>query len=725
MSRGDAPAPEDVQVATVTAVGYTALLLAVLLPGALLLLGQTEGHEKLIYAGATVATVGTAIVTSRPGFVSSSAGRMAPHLLGVVCVALLGARTAVDTVPGLADRGTAVLLVLLGTGALLVPLALARGWVPARPAPEVSLLLIFVGATAFIPSFVNGRLAVTSAALGAITVAIAERLRFRRPRLRRAWEVVFLLVVVLLAVDVQFHPVWYLIHHQGYFLGPIVQMQHGDPMLVDTFSVYGVLMFDALSALFDVVPAGYGTLSLTVGLLTAAALCWLYGMLVAIGCRRALAMGAVFCTMLLVVFATRENYVEYPSSGVLRFAPPYAALGLWLWSHRASHRSRTRVALLLAGIAVASAWSAEGATWTVAGVGVAWAVAELIEPRDSRPRMLRIVGPISATLGAALFGIAATYGLTWAISGSKPHITLYVDLVSAFAVNNVGSALVAPWSVGLLTAGLLGLSLAATIAAVRSPGTSVLPLAASAGIGIIGAGSVSYFVSNSVPSNAIPPTVAVIALAAVWAEQGLRARSPSLRRVTLGIAVSIATMLVLSTVSSVVDKFPRTALAATLPGGGAGGTSLRDALERIGSNPPIVPRVDGVVAALDRAAGRSEPVVVLLNSALAVEVMLRGDRGNALPFGFAKQESHSPLLRRRLLQLARRVPAGTILIAPLNVRRSAPGVAGLDPFSIAILRRLRTRGLVLLGTYDGGDPITTVGIWRMTDGSSHGDARHG
>ncbi len=45
-----------------------------------------------------------------------------------------------------------------------------------------------------------------------------------------------------------------------FFLGPVNAMSHGRPLLVDTFSQYGVGMFYALAAAFQAVPLTYGGL---------------------------------------------------------------------------------------------------------------------------------------------------------------------------------------------------------------------------------------------------------------------------------------------------------------------------------------------------------------------------------------------------------------------------------------------------------------------------------
>lgn len=709
-----AASPAAAPSAATTAVGYAALVMATSISAGPLLLGATEDRERLIYLLTSGAVCATALVTSHARFTRTFAASLAPHLLGLVCVALLGARAATDTVPGLADHGAATTLVLLAAGAVAVPLAVRRAWLPGRLGVELVPVFLALGATTFVPAFVSPHVTLAAAACGALAAAATGRVRLRAPRMPRLWEGVFLVVLALLAVDLQLHPVWYLLHHQGYFLGPLAQAQHAHPVLVDTFSVYGVLMFDALSGIFDLVPLGYGTFSLLVGCLTAVWLCGLYVLVRMAGCRRILAAGALLAMFLLLVFAARGNYVEYPSSGVLRFGPPYLALGLWLWSHRAGHRSRFRMVLLLTAVAASAAWSAESAAWTTAAVAAAWSAAAIAERRESRAALRGVGTAVAATAGAALTGIVATYGTTWLVSARKPHLTPYLDIVSAFTVNNVGTTPVTPWSAGMLVGGVAGVSLAATIAALRTArAADARSVGALAGLAVVAVGTLSYFVGNSILNNTIPPAVATIACGAVWAEWALRAGPPVVRRTAVGVAVGILAMLALSTIGTVADKFPRTALAAALPGGAAGNPSLGAALDRLTSNPPVVPEVDGIVTALDRVSPRGEPVIILLNAELAVEVLLRGDRGNALPFGFVKQESHSPFLRRRLLQLSRRVAPGTVLVAPLGPAGARPGVAGLDPFSVAILRRLRMRPLELLAVHRGNDPITRVGVWRL------------
>ena len=64
-----------------------------------------------------------------------------------------------------------------------------------------------------------------------------------------------------------------------FFLGPVNAMRHGHPLLVDTFSQYGVGMFYALAAAFHGVPLTYGGLQFVLCLAYAAEFALVYTVL--------------------------------------------------------------------------------------------------------------------------------------------------------------------------------------------------------------------------------------------------------------------------------------------------------------------------------------------------------------------------------------------------------------------------------------------------------------
>ena len=123
-------------------------------------------------------------------------------------------------------------------------------------------------------------------ALVAMLVAAARGLRLSvsiSRFWRRAIDAGVVTTIVLVVTDVNDYS-GTLRYDYDFFLGPVNAMSHGHPLLVDTFSQYGVGMFYALAAAFHAVPLSYGGLQVVLCLAYAAEFALVYTVL-RLACR--------------------------------------------------------------------------------------------------------------------------------------------------------------------------------------------------------------------------------------------------------------------------------------------------------------------------------------------------------------------------------------------------------------------------------------------------------
>ena len=144
---------------------------------------------------------------------------------------------------------------------------------------------------------------------------------------RRGIDVIVLVSTVLLVSNVTGYGSA-LRYDYDFFLGPVNAMRHGHPLLVDTFSQYGVGIFYALGRRVLAVPLSYGGLQFV--------LCVAYGGLSSqlVYSRAAPGLAdrnswpcsgfAVAVVANLVVSGT--EVIAYPSTGPLRFGLPWVVI---------------------------------------------------------------------------------------------------------------------------------------------------------------------------------------------------------------------------------------------------------------------------------------------------------------------------------------------------------------------------------------------------------------
>ena len=516
------------------------------------------------------------------------------------------------------------------------------------PAPRTAWAIAGLLGTGAALTFVDlGSLPVGVLALGA-AVAVAAFLVANRaglPRPAGAWgtaidvAVVGLVVIGVTGVQVispedpalaldtdiiQFH--------QNFFLGPANQVVHGDAMLVDTFSQYGVGAIYAIAGWFELVPIGNGTLGLLDGLLSALVFASAYAVLRLAGMSRWLATAAVGVAVLALVYGLNYPVGALLQHGGLRFGVP---MGVLLFAALEARRPGAVPRLMqLVVLGTSSIWALDVFAYTLLTLAAVVALRVAIMPRAERPGELAwwLIGAAVACLIAQLLFVV----LTLIVAGELPDWGRYLDTLRSFLAGSIGDLTYdfRPWSPAFLVGALyfcsalaLGLLLRLLPALVAANRPAVIALAGSTAYGVA---LYSYFVNRSL-NDVLPyiglPAVLVVALWLQLAKPaGVVGRQRSL---AFAAAAAAGTLMVAGAWAGAGNRFSESALAHLAPGG----ASLGGALDRLGDLPALHPEAPAGVYLLAEAMPGEEHSVVLTDTDLGIEILSRADRASALPLG--------------------------------------------------------------------------------------------
>jgi hypothetical protein len=139
--------------------------------------------------------------------------------------------------------------------------------------------------------------------------------------------------------------------------------------------------------------------------------------------------------------------------------------------------------------------------------------------------------------------------------------------------------------------------------------------------------------------------------AALWLHLLLRDRvAAGVRLGACGVSLAVAALVVAVAWSEVPDRFSQSALAHAAPGG----KSLRVALDRLWSPPPLAAGTPAGERALEEHWPDAGAVAVIASPDLGIEILMRSGRSNALPFGDPLEDSFVPEERLPLLAAAAR-----------------------------------------------------------------------
>ena len=715
-------------LAIALALGATLMLAASALVA---LVGRTEGGEWALFLLAFAAVLPASLVAAWRLAAGGHATRTRAAAGLVAAAALVGFARLLHALEAPGDAGAAAVLgaALVAAAAIVAPLAgvAIAGLRPPRgrprsavavPAVAAALLVLLV--LAFAP---RGLLDPLDVALSLLAAAAAVSLyaRLRPPSLPRrlavAVDVLAPVLAILLVVDLVGYAgdgpalssgagltermvVPSAQIHLDTYLGPVNDVLHGRPLLVETASQYGVLAIYALARWAELTELGYGPLGFLVSLVTALQFAMAYGISRLGGAGPLLAAGATLLAVVVTVLAGFGSPTFFPSTGGLRFGLAFLLVLVALVAARRAPGANPLALPALVVLALASVWSFETFVYALAGFAAIALVDAAIRGLGLREALRRC--GFHAVRAAAAVGVAhAVFALaTRALGGEWPDWGWYVEYVRAFSRTGhwtaPGSAWSPVWPIGAVY--FVVLAVAATVlASSREVATRErLPLIALCGTAAVGVAFLPYFVGRSIDvllAFVALPAFTVAAVGLAWLlRDPLPSRGTNIAAV--GFCSWLAMLLLALAAPLASDRLPRTALAQLAPGGRSPGESL----ERLWDSPPMDPRAPAGARLVRAHLPRSERALVIAEPDLAQEVLLRTGRANALPIAFPWQDD---LLARSLEdvgQAAARLRPGTLMLFQPDAerrlsKRPAVGVIGViggNRLSLVQLHALRT-----------------------------------
>ena len=433
--------------------------------------------------------------------------------------------------------------------------------------------------------------------------------------------------------------------HQNFFLGPANQILHGDAMLVDTLSQYGVGSIYFLAGLFNFIPISNASLGLIEGVLSALMFIGAWAVMRIAGVSRLLAASAMAVAVIALVYG-----LQYPLGGLLqhgafRFGLP---IGIVVGAVAESRwpRAATPARLLqLATVAVASIWALEAFAYTLLTVFAVIAVAVALAPSGERRAVL--VRWALQLFAACLVAHLLLASITLIATGELPDWGWYLNTLREFLFGQIGDLTYdfSPWSPGLAVGALYLVSAAAVSLLVwRRADVAARErtmLIAIAGMTAFGVALFSYIVNRS--ADHIIPYVCLpaVTLGALWLsflERPVLAVPAAARRAGWALGLAVSVLLVAVAASSVDTRFHQSALAFARPGG----ASFTDALDRIWNAPPVRPAAAEGEQLLASEMPGEQRSSVLTSADLGVEILIRAERGSAVPLGDPWEDSFVP-----------------------------------------------------------------------------------
>jgi hypothetical protein len=687
--RETATAATTLELVVIGAANLAIVLLAAI-SAALLAVGHRERMETAFFLAAVVLTPAGVNVARK------QVHRVGPErspglaLLGVagLSLAILTAWAAATTygthvVPGIL-LAAAIILAGASVAVHRRPTSLprrsdAKGWTVAILG---TCTLLGLAVSSFLPGTLLDPARVWLGSLVVILVAAASRMHVSVSTFRgwrRGIDAVVLAAIVLVATDLNDYTRT-IRYDYDFFLGPVNAMRHGHPLLVDTFSQYGVGMFYALAGVFHAVPLTYQGLQLVLCVAYVIEFVLVYAVLRLACTSQAVAVLGLGVALVATLAVPIPPFIGYPSTGPLRFGLPWIVILAGMLRARSTKHRRVLDAIMLATVAVGAVWSIETFAYCLAAY-VAITATSLADREPDGTRDSFVATRIAGALVAAVLLVATTSLVVLVLAGDWPSWTGYLSLVTLYAMRGFGSLLIPAWSPGYLVGGLYLLSLAAFVAIPRAVRTRHEPtVAATAGATAFGAVAFTYFLGRSAPSNlhhvALP---AVVASCGWWTicRPYLRTVGGAYRWATVIGASCVCASLLASNTQAIGGWIDRSPLAQVVRSPRAAVADAKGLLGERDADPRIA---EG--AALLRAHGRpGRRPVVLVSARRLTAVLLAARQGNALPIVNGNQDglADRPALRR-ITAAADRLHIGTIVLTETMFMRQSPqSFAGLDP----------------------------------------------
>ena len=445
-----------------------------------------------------------------------------------------------------------------------------------------------------------------------------------------------------------------------FFLGPVNAMRHGHPLLVDTFSQYGVGLFYALTGAFHAIPLSYGGLQFVLCIAYAAEFALVYSVL-RLACRSQLVAVLGLAAALVASLAVSPQYIAAPSVGPLRFGLPWVVILAGTLRARSFDHRRLLDAVMLVTVGAAAVWSAETFVYSFAAYAAITVFSIVDRPESPSERSLRVAKRIAAAVVVAFLAVGATSAFLLVVAGDWPRWTDYLGLVALYAMRGFGSLLIPPWSPGYLVGALYVVSLTALVALPRDMRRRLDPtIAATAGATAFGAIAFTYFLGRSAPSNLNHIAVPAVVVACGW----WTVVAPHLRRLRRAyawgavLAASCVGASVLASSTNVMAAWlEATPLVQVVRSPGTAASRISTLLTATEDAPRIV---EGARLVRTYSTTDRQPAV-LISADYLTTVLLAAHRGNALPIVNGNQEGLvDDTALKRVVAATDRLPRGII-----------------------------------------------------------------
>lgn len=669
----------------------------------IVLFGQSKPIERLGYFLAILVIVPLSVTLAwrrqRKGATGERQQLLAFATLaasaGVLCLARLLALPTTGTLDtslflliGLVAARTAIAL-----SARLMPTAWPRR-IPAGALIAATPLVLAAAATPFVPSGTLSVLDIAVAlAAGLATFNLVRAFGGRRglpPAWVRALDagvvVLCMLVVMYVGVASFMSGGLALTGDHNYFLGPANDVLHGHPVLVGTFSQYGVGLMDVLAAVFLVVPIGYGTFTLLLSVSTALLFVVVYVVLRWSTESLLIAAVGLIVAVVLGTFGTLAYYAWFPSTGVLRFGLPWLVILCSLASARTATHRRLLDALVFATVAVAAVWSGETGVYCL-GTAVALACLDAaVADAGGRERVHMAARRIALLLATSACALLAFTLLTRVLAGAWPNWGAYLYYIRLYTTGGLGNLPIDPWSPGLALGAMYTVSaIAIVLLALTRPALlreRTVAFRAATGLTVLGALVYTYFLGRAHPNNLYHISPPGVALVFVWL--GI-VRSTFDSRMAVAIAsgtvVFGGAMIVANESGTLSEKYPTTALAAVV----GRAPSLTSEVSALWRNPIFDLESAHVVQFVSSLGPRRAGLTLLLTPNVATEALLHLGTANAVGASQPCQESLSSQGPRRAAQEVRELAPGGIVVTS-SVPSDGGVLLPLQQYTLTLLR---------------------------------------
>jgi len=593
-------------------------------------------------------------------------------------------------------------------GALLVFLFLRPGTVPVVDRlGTIDPTLALLGGVACLGVAVLGlssfrqidgpALAVGLVIAGLITWAWT-RLKVRH--LRRPWGVVLDLVVFLLVLLAVPDMVIYRTgefstgfddgfgayiqqFHGALFIGAVSQIQAGSTLLVNTVSQYGVASIYFLAAVFKFLPLGYGTLSLTDGVLSGFVFACGYSILRMSGVNRLLAAGSMAVAVFVLIYSTTYPIGGLLQHGAIRFGLlPISLITLRLAALRWPAGSRFTSLLAWFVVGLSAVWALESFLYTTATLAGLTLVAMTWQPRERWPRW--VLGQAGRTLLAWLSVHLAFAIGTLIASGELPDWGMYFTYLRDFLSGDVGDLTYdfVTFSPGLLVgAGYAtsALLLFATLLRNRDfSDRNRLALFAIGGLTAYGVALFSYFDNRSLAHILQYVSLPLLLSFVIWLNLALTRSDvgASVKTTLLASSFCLAALCVSIVWPAASDRAGDSMLAWALPGG----HSVREGIDRLENLPPVVAGADEGARLIEKYMPDEDRTAIITVPDLDVNVLVLTGRSNRLGITDAKEDSwvsgpHEPVVDQAVddLQAGDRMLVDSEAMTAFRELRRNPG----------------------------------------------------